>query len=59
MTPEQARAWNAAIEAAVREYHNGIGAIMALKARYAVTVEHVGHSTKQEVIDLGETKNDG
>lgn len=54
MTPEQARAWNAALDAAIKAYPNGIGAIRALRVRYAVTVEHIGRSTKQEVIDLGE-----
>lgn len=59
MTPEQAHIWNAAIDAAIKTYPQGIGAIRDLRVRYAVTVEHVGLSTKQEVIDLGETKNDG
>lgn len=54
MTEQEARAWNAGIEAAARAYKNGIGAILALKVRYAVTVDHIGTTTKQEVIELEE-----
>lgn len=32
--------WNQAINAAVAAYKNGIGAIMALKIREPVTLEH-------------------
>lgn len=49
MTPEQAHIWNVAVDSAVREYKNGIGAIMALRKSFTVTVEHIGRSTKQEV----------
>ena len=52
MNEHEARIWNAAIEAAIREYKNGIGAIMSLRARHAVTVEHIGRSTKQEIINV-------
>lgn len=54
MTPEQANAWNAAIEAAIKAYPQSIGAIRALRVKYAVTVEHIGRSTKQEVVEIGE-----
>ena len=54
MNEYEARAWNAAIDAAIKAYPQGIGAIHSLRARHAITVEHVGRSTKQEVIDLGE-----
>lgn len=59
MTPEQAQVWNEAINSALRAYQKGYGAIEALKVRYAVMVEHIGTTTKQEVVDLGEAKNDG
>ena len=45
MTPEQARAWHAAIDAAAKKYPQGVDAIRALRKNFAVTVEHVGHST--------------
>lgn len=60
MTPEQAHAWNHAIDTAVKEYKNGIGAIKALKVKHAVLVEHITpHHTKQEVFEIEETQNDG
>jgi hypothetical protein len=49
MTPEQALVWNMAIDAASKAHHKGLGAIVALKRKFAVTVEHVGTTTKQEV----------
>ena len=52
MTPEQAHIWNAAIDAALRDYDGGRAAIRALRARQVVTVEHIGLSTKQEVVDI-------
>lgn len=52
MNDSDARAWNAAIDAAVGKYKEGVGAIQSLRVRYAVTVDHVGRSTKQEVVDL-------
>lgn len=53
MTPDQAQIHNAAIEAAAREYKNGIGAILQLKVKYAVTVEHISpYQTKQEVTEI-------
>lgn len=52
MTYEQALAYNKAIEDALREYKNGIGAIRQLKMKFAVDVEHVGTTTKQEVREL-------
>lgn len=41
--------WNTAIQAALREYSNGKGAIKELMVKEVVTVEHVGTTTKQEV----------
>lgn len=49
MNAEQAMIWNMAIEAAAKAHHGGIGAILQLKKRFAVTVEHVGTTTKQDV----------
>lgn len=49
MTPHEARIYNMAITDALTQYKNGIGAILELKKKFTVTVEHVGHSTKQEV----------
>ena len=54
MNEYEARAWNAALDAAIKAYPNGIGAIHSLRARYAITVEHIGRSTKQEVVEIGE-----
>lgn len=42
-------AYNKAIEDALREYKNGIGAIASLRIPFDVTVEHIGTTTKQEV----------
>ena len=52
MTPEQAAIHNRAIAMAVKAYPKGIGAVKSLAVRYAVTVEHIGRSTKQEVVDV-------
>lgn len=50
MNTETAMAFNAGIEAAVKEYKNGIGAIMALKKKFVVTVDHVSpYCTRQDV----------
>lgn len=49
MTTEQAIIWNMAIEAAAKAHHEGIGAILALKKKFVVTVDHIGTTTKQEV----------
>lgn len=49
MTPEQALIWNMDIDAAAKAHHNGLGAILELKRKFAVTVEHIGTTTKQEV----------
>lgn len=49
MTYEQALAYNKAIEDALRAYPKGIGAIRQLKLKFAVDVEHVGTTTKQDV----------
>lgn len=55
MNEYEARVWNAAIDAAAREYKRGISAIQSLKVRYAVTVEHVSpYHTNQEVKELDE-----
>lgn len=52
MTYEQAIAYNQAIEDALRAYKQGIGAIIALKIKQVVVVEHVGTTTRQDVVDL-------
>lgn len=52
MTEHEARVWNAAIDEAVRQYKNGVGAIKQLKIPYVVVVEHVGTTTKQDVVNL-------
>lgn len=49
MTHDQAQLWNIAIMKAIESYPKGIGAIRALKVPMAVTVEHIGTTTKQEV----------
>lgn len=53
MTYEQAIAYNKAIDDAIKAYKNGIGAIMQLKIKFAVDVEHIGTATKQEVKEVG------
>lgn len=52
VTYEQALIYNKAIEDALREYKNGIGAIRQLKLKFAVDVEHIGTTTKQEVREV-------
>lgn len=52
MTNAQAIAYNQAIADAVAAYKHGIGAIHALRIKHVVTVEHIGTTTKQEVIDV-------
>lgn len=52
MTRAQAIAYNQAIDEAVAAYSKGIGAIKALKIKQVVTVEHIGTTTKQEVVDI-------
>lgn len=52
MTPEEAKIWNSAINAAIRAYPKGIGAIRSLRVNHVVVVEHVGRSTKQEVVEI-------
>lgn len=52
MTHEQALAHNRAIELAVANYSKGIGAIKSLRINTVVTVDHVGTTTKQEVVDV-------
>ena len=42
--------WNAAIRAAIKAYPNGLGAIKALTIPHSVVVEHIGTTTKQEVV---------
>ncbi len=49
MTTDQAVIWNMAIDAAAKAHHCGIGAILTLKKKFAVTVEHVGTTTAQNV----------
>lgn len=49
MNSEQAQWFNHGIEAALKEHHKGIGAILQLKKKFVVTVDHVGLSTKQDV----------
>lgn len=53
MNTDQAIIWNAAIDAAVSEYKNGIGAICQLKKKFVVTVEHIGATTKHDVELVG------
>lgn len=52
VTYEQALAYNKAIEDALREYKNGIGAIKQLKLKFAADVEHIGTTTKQDVREV-------
>ena len=52
MTPYETEIHNRAIDLALREYKNGIGAIKQLRVNYAVTVEHIGTTTKQDVVDV-------
>lgn len=49
MNADAGTIWNAAIEAALKEHHKGIGAIRELKKKFVVTVEHVGTTSKQDV----------
>lgn len=49
MTPHEAQIYNRAIDDAVKQYKNGIGAILQLKKQFVVTVEHIGTQTKQDV----------
>lgn len=50
MTPQEAEIHNRAIEMALKAYQRGKGAIKSLRVKYAVTVEHVGTTTKQDVL---------
>lgn len=52
MTIAEAIAYNQAITDAVAAYLKGIGAIKALKIKQVVTVEHIGTTTKQEVVEI-------
>lgn len=52
MNPQEAHTWNAAIDAALSKYKEGKGAIKALRVKHAVTVDHIGTTTKQEVINI-------
>lgn len=52
MTHEQAIAYNQAIEDVLRVYKQGIGAIRALKIKQVVVVDHVGTTTRQDVVEL-------
>lgn len=52
MTEQEARVWNAAIDEAVSQYKNGVGAIKQLKIPHVVVVYHVGTTTKQDVVNL-------
>lgn len=54
MTPAEAHIHNAAINAAIAAYRDGIGAIVALKVKHAVVVDHVGRGTNQDVVDVGQ-----
>lgn len=45
--------WNNAIDAALSAYPDGRGAILELKKKFYVTVEHIGqYSTKQEYVEI-------
>ena len=50
MTQDQAATYNLAIQHALEKYSQGRGAIASLKIPFSVTVDHVGLSTKQEVV---------
>lgn len=50
MNVEAATIWNLAIEAAVKEYPKGIGAIQELKKKFIITVDHIGTTSRQEVV---------
>ena len=52
MTHAQALAYNLAIDEAVAAYSKGIGAIKALKIKQVVVCEHIGTTTKQEVVEV-------
>lgn len=54
MTPAEAAIHNRAIAMAVKAYPQGIGAIKAMTAKQAVIVEHIGRSTKQEIVDVAD-----
>lgn len=44
--------WNNAIDAALNAYPYGRGAILELKKKFYVTVEHIGTTTKQEYVEI-------
>lgn len=44
--------WNNAIDAALSAYPDGRGAILELKKKFYVTVEHIGTTTKQEYVEI-------
>lgn len=44
--------WNNAIDAALSAYPDGRGAILQLKKKFYVTVEHIGTTTKQDYVEI-------
>lgn len=44
--------WSNAIDAALSAYPMGIGAILELKKKFYVTVEHIGTTTKQDYVEI-------
>lgn len=52
MTHDQAHSYNRAIKDAVAAYQKGIGAIKALKIKQIIVCEHIGTTTKQEVVEI-------
>lgn len=44
--------WNNAIDAALSAYPDGRGAILELKKKFYVTVEHMGTTTKQDYVEI-------
>ena len=52
MNEHEAGIWNAAIDAALKSYPKGVGAIRSLRVRLSVTIDHSEHSEKQEVVNV-------
>lgn len=54
MNEHDTKIWNAAIDAVLKAYLGGIPAILDLKKNHFVKVDHIGRSTKQEVVKIEE-----
>ena len=52
MTLQEAYIHNRAVNMALDNYHKGIGSIRALLIKQVVTVDHIGTSTKQDIVDV-------